>query len=133
MNAEITNSQMFDRLGISPQQLVAFCQQHHILELSLFGSVLRDDFSPNSDIDMLVVFDPDPQFRISLLDLVGMEYELEDLCGREVDLIEKRSVELDHNWIRRKEILNTTQVIYESGSVLSARSSQILTNHSESN
>lgn len=132
MNAEITDSQIFDRLGISPQQLVAFCQQHHILELSLFGSVLRDDFSPKSDIDVLVVFDPDPQFRISLLDLVGMEYELEDLLGREVDLIEKRSVESDDNWIRRKEILNTTQVIYESGSVLSARSSQILTNHSQS-
>jgi uncharacterized protein len=133
MNAEITDSQIFDRLGILPQQLVAFCQHHHILELSLFGSVLRDDFSPNSDIDVLVVFDPDPQFRISLLDLVGMEYELEDLFGREVDLVEKRAVESDDNWIRRKEILNTTQVIYESGSLLSARSSQILTNHSESN
>lgn len=119
--------QLYDRLQITPEQLADFCNQHHILEFSLFGSVLRDDFSPKSDIDVLVVFNPDLQYRISLIDVVRMEYELEDLFGRKVDFVDKRSVESDYNWIRRKDILNTAQVIYESRSVLFARSGKFCT------
>lgn len=113
---------IYDRLNITPDQLTNFCNQHHILELSLFGSVLRDDFRADSDIDILVVFDRSANPHLSLMDLVGMEYQLEEMVGREVDLIEKRSIVDSDNWIRRKNILNTAQVIYESRPILSARS-----------
>jgi predicted nucleotidyltransferase len=116
----IDNQQIYHRLSATPEQLVTFCQQHHILEFSLFGSILRNDFRPDSDIDILIVFDPDARMHLSLMDLVGMEYQLEDLFGRKVDLVEKRSIVDGHNWIRRKNILNTAQVIYESRQIVSA-------------
>jgi hypothetical protein len=103
----------YERLNLTPEQLANFCQQHHILEASLFGSILRDDFGADSDVDILVVFDRSANPHLSLMDLVGMEYQLEEMVGREVDLIEKRSIVDSDNWIRRKNILNTAQVIYE--------------------
>ena len=114
MNIEI----LYQRLGIAPERLEAFCQNAQIDELSLFGSVLRDDFRPDSDIDILVTFEPD--CRISLLDFVGLEYQLQDLLNRKVDLVSKKAVEQDRNWLRRREILNHYQTIYESRSILSA-------------
>jgi uncharacterized protein len=120
MNASIADPQLFDRLGITPVQLIEFCQRWHIIELALFGSILRQDFRSDSDIDILVTFDPDA--KISLLDLVGMEYELEEQCDRKVDLLTQKSVANSSNWIRRQAILNTAQVIYESRSNLLARS-----------
>lgn len=111
---------IYQRLNLTPEQLAAFCKQHHILELSLFGSVLRNDFKDDSDIDMLVVFDHSAIPHLSLMDLVGMEYHLEDMVGRSVDLIEKRSIMDSSNWIRRNNILNTAQVIYAARPVLSA-------------
>jgi hypothetical protein len=115
----IDEKTIYERLSLTPEQLDDFCKQHHILELSLFGSILRDDFRADSDIDMLVVFDHSANPHLSLMDLVGMEYQLEEMVGREVDLIEKRSIVDSDNWIRRKNILNTAQVIYESRPVLS--------------
>jgi predicted nucleotidyltransferase len=97
------NEKILDRLNIPIPELINFCQQNHIQELSAFGSVLRDDFKKTSDIDFLVVFDP--QIKLSLMDLVSIQYELEEKIGRKVDLIEKRSIENSHNWIRRKNIL----------------------------
>lgn len=111
---------LYERLNLTPEKLADFCKQHHILELSLFGSILRDDFRADSDIDMLVIFDHDANPHLSLMDLVGMEYQLEDMVGREVDLIDKRSVVDSDNWIRRTKILSTAQVVYESRPVLSA-------------
>jgi uncharacterized protein len=90
--------------------LIAFCQRWKISEFALFGSVLRDDFCPDSDVDVLVTFAPDA--KRGLLALATMKYELEDLLGREVDLVSKPAIEVSHNWIRRNEILGTTQVIY---------------------
>lgn len=98
------------QLSLTPIALHPFCQKWQISELALFGSVLRDDFRPDSDIDILVTFTPTAPW--TLLDLVNMEYELEDLLGREVDLIEKPALEKSTNWIRRNEILETAQVIY---------------------
>lgn len=109
---------LYHRLGITPAELAEFCQTAQITELALFGSILRDDFRPDSDIDMLVTFTPDS--KISLLDFVRLEYDLEDWLHRDVDLVSKQAVEQDRNWLRRKEILNNSQVIYESRSVLSA-------------
>ncbi|MGK7884677.1 MAG: nucleotidyltransferase family protein [Crocosphaera sp.] len=78
---------MFNRLNISSLELINFCQENHILQLSVFGSVLRLDFKETSDIDFLLVFDP--QIKLSLIDLINIQYQLEDLIGRKVDLIEK--------------------------------------------
>jgi uncharacterized protein len=110
--------EIYQRLTISQQQLEEFCQRRQIITLALFGSILRDDFHPDSDIDILVTFKPDA--KISLLDLVDMQYELEDLCHRKVDLLTQKSVADSSNWIRRQEILNTAKVIYESRSNLPA-------------
>jgi uncharacterized protein len=92
------------------EQIQEFCDRWKITEFSLFGSVLRDDFLPNSDLDVLVTFAVDAPWN--LLDLVTMQQQLESIVGREVDLIEKCVIEQSENWIRRKEILSTATVIY---------------------
>ncbi|MDX2217384.1 MAG: nucleotidyltransferase family protein [Oculatellaceae cyanobacterium bins.114] len=97
-------------IQLPEDKLVAFCQRWKVSELALFGSVLRDDFRPDSDIDVLITFASDA--KRGLLTLVKMKYELEDMLGREVDLVSKHAVETSHNWIRRNEILGTAQVIY---------------------
>jgi uncharacterized protein len=78
--------------------------------IGLFGSVLREDFRPDSDIDVLVSFPPDASWRF--YDLVSMKEELEAIFGRPVDLIEKRLVESSENYIRRKHILNYMEIFY---------------------
>jgi uncharacterized protein len=100
-------------LGLSEQEISGFCQRWRIAEFALFGSVLRDDFDAESDLDILVAFAPDADW--SLLDHVKMEQELEALLGRKVDLLSRRSVERSHNWLRRREILDTAEVVYASG------------------
>lgn len=99
-------------IPLSEQAIAAFCQRWQIAELALFGSVLRTDFHPDSDLDVLVTFAPNAPWN--LLDLVMMQQELETIVGREVDLIEKQVIEQSHNWIRREGILNTAQVFYSA-------------------
>lgn len=101
------------RLGISDAQLADFCQRWNITELSLFGSALRDDFGPDSDVDLLVRFSANA--RWSLLDHARIERELAELLGRKVDLVSKRGVENSRNWIIRRNILNSAELVYESG------------------
>ena len=101
------------RLGISDTELADFCQRWQITELSLFGSALRDDFRADSDIDLLVTFAPDA--RWSLIDHVKIEEELSALLGRKADLISKRGVERSENWITRRRILESAELVYESG------------------
>jgi uncharacterized protein len=94
-----------------PQQAIReFCQRWKITELALFGSVLRNDFRPDSDIDILVTFAPTANW--GLLEHTQMQQELEAMLGRAVDLISKRAIERSSNWIRRQEILSTAQTIY---------------------
>jgi predicted nucleotidyltransferase len=90
--------------------LEAFCKRWQVKELALFGSALRDDFGPESDIDLLVTFEPDA--RPSLFDMAGMARELESIFEREVDLVSRRGIERSENWIRRREILSTARTIY---------------------
>lgn len=106
---------MQQRLQIQPpyQALVAFCQRWKIAEMSFFGSVLREDFRPDSDIDVMVSFDEAATW--GLLELVRMRRELKVLLGRDVDLLTKKSIEQSHNWIRQQEILGTAQVVYVAG------------------
>lgn len=94
-----------------PQERIAeFCKKWKIVELSFFGSVLRDDFRPDSDVDVLVTFAP--AGRYSLFDLVHIEEELEKMLGRKVDLVERSAIEQSENYIRRKHILNSAQTVY---------------------
>jgi len=95
---------------IEREALAGFCRKWQITELALFGSVLRDDFGPDSDIDVLVRFAPDA--RHSLFDLVRMEDELRDLFGREVDLVERGTIEASRNYLRRKAILGSAEAVY---------------------
>lgn len=98
---------------LNPQTLAAFCQRWKIREFAVFGSALRDDFGPESDLDVLVSYAPDAKW--SLLDHVAMEEELRGLTGRPVDLLTRRAVERSDNWIRRKAILESAQVLYAEG------------------
>ncbi len=99
-------------LDLSEAQIADFCRRWRVSEFALFGSVLRDDFDSESDLDILVTFAPGADW--SLLDHLRMEQELTHLLGRKVDLISKRAVEKSHNWLRRQEILNTAEVVYVS-------------------
>ncbi len=92
------------------EQIQQFCRRWHITEFAFFGSVLRDDFRPDSDIDVLVTFDP--QFNRGLAETLQMRQELQTLFGRPVDLIVKAAIERSENWLRRQHILKSAQVIY---------------------
>src|SRR5690242_9728051 len=71
-------------ITIPGDRVAAFCRRHHVRKLALFGSVLRPDFGPESDIDVLVEFDP--EYPVGLIRLAGMEQELSEILGRKVDL-----------------------------------------------
>ncbi len=101
---------MEPRIPIDKDKIAAFCQKWKMTEFSLFGSVLRDDFGPDSDVDVLVAFADDA--RWSLFDLVHMEDELEEVFGRSVDFLVRESIERSENYIRRKAILSSVQTIY---------------------
>jgi predicted nucleotidyltransferase len=95
------------RIAIPQKKIGEFCRRWKVVEFSLFGSVLREDFRPDSDVDVLVTFAPDA--RVSLFDLVQMQIELESVFGRPVDVVEKDAL---RNPFRKREILNSAQVVY---------------------
>jgi len=104
---------MAPHIEIAQEQIREFCQRWRIVEFALFGSVLRDDFGPESDIDVLVTFDPGSAW--SLLDTVRMENELRIIFRRDVDLVTRRAVEHSPNWIRRRAILESARSVYAAG------------------
>jgi len=87
--------------------LAEFCRRWKVTELALFGSVLRDDFGPGSDVDVLVSFAPDAGWN--LFDLVEMQEELKAIFGREVDLVERDGL---RNPFRRRSILSNMEIVY---------------------
>jgi uncharacterized protein len=91
-------------------QIIEFCRLWKIKELSIFGSYLRDDFRPDSDLDFLYTFADNTGW--SLFDLVRMDEELSAIVGRAVDLVDRETIEKSENWIRRRDILSTAEVIY---------------------
>ncbi|MBW4514808.1 MAG: nucleotidyltransferase family protein [Timaviella obliquedivisa GSE-PSE-MK23-08B] len=97
-------------LELPMAQIKELCDRHQIIEFALFGSVLRDDFRPNSDIDVLISFAPNA--RKGLLTLAQIKHELEDLLGRNVDILTKKSIQQSHNPARSRNILNSAQVLY---------------------
>jgi predicted nucleotidyltransferase len=98
------------QIDLPEKEIADFCRRWKISELSAFGSVLREDFGPESDIDLLVTFAPETHW--TLFDMARMRDELVRLLGREVDLISRRGVETSRNPIRREAILSSAEVIY---------------------
>ncbi|MBS3933512.1 MAG: nucleotidyltransferase domain-containing protein [Truepera sp.] len=96
-------------LPLPTNDIRRFCRRWKIRELALFGSALRIDFSPGSDIDVLVTFEDDADW--GLLAHIQMQQELAGLLHRPIDLISKRALERSPNWIRREAILSTAQII----------------------
>ncbi len=97
-------------MKIPKKEISAFCKRWKITEFALFGSALGDDFHVDSDVDVLVSFDPDA--KTTLFDMARMQNELEKIFGRDVDLISKRGVEQSRNYLRKKNILENAQVIH---------------------
>lgn len=93
-------------IKLPKDEIADFCHRWKITELSLFGSVLRDDFGPDSDIDILVTFAPEASWSLSEQD------ELKMIFGRDVDLLSRRGLEHSRNYLRRKAILDSVEVIH---------------------
>jgi predicted nucleotidyltransferase len=100
-------------ITLPADQIADLCREFDVLELAVFGSFLRDDFGPESDIDFLAVFKND-DLGPWMGKLQRLEARLAALLGREVDVVSKRDVEASENWIRRNHILGAAQVIYGS-------------------
>ena len=106
----MTEDHIRARIPLSDAALGAFCARWQIRELSLFGSVLRPDFRADSDVDILVRFEPNHPW--SLFDHVEMQDELSTKLGRKVDLVSRAAIERSRNYIRRQEFLGTAREIY---------------------
>jgi len=91
------------RLHVTEEQIAAFCRKWAIIRFELFGSVLREDFDEQSDVDVLVTFQEGSRHGLS---------ELTTLFGRHVDLIERRLIETSRNWVRRRNILQSAPLLY---------------------
>ena len=105
---------MIDRLPLPIElpydALADYCRRWKITKLEVFGSILREDFGPESDVDFLVTFDPTA--RWTLFDMVHAQDELAVLTSRPVDLVSRRPIEQSENWIRRRSILGSARTIY---------------------
>jgi predicted nucleotidyltransferase len=99
------------KLSLPYEQIAEFCRKWNVSEFALFGSVLRDDFRPDSDVDVLVTFAA-PELAPSLFEHVDMEDELQQIFGRNVDVVSKKAVERSENPFRRKAILDSARVVY---------------------
>lgn len=98
------------KIDISRDEIAAFCQRNGIKRLALFGSVLRDDFTPESDVDVIVELE---QGKTPGLKFIDIQDELSAIYGRKVDLHTFRGVESNPNWLLRNEILNSAEAVYE--------------------
>lgn len=97
------------KIEIPKKKIAEFCRRNHIRKLALFGSVLRDDFRPDSDVDVLVEFEPGktPGFAF-----ITMQDELKEILKRDVDLLTFKSIESSRNYIRREAILSSAREVY---------------------
>jgi predicted nucleotidyltransferase len=98
------------RIDLPMDAIADFCRRWRITEFALFGSVLRDDFRPDSDVDVLVTFAADA--RWGLLDFIRAQRELSDVLQRTVDLVERPAIEKSRNPVTRRWILETAEVIH---------------------
>lgn len=100
------------------ERIKEFCDRWQIIEFALFGSVLRDDLRSDSDIDVMVQFDP--VAHPTLFDLSIMEDELKTIFHRDVDLVTRKGIESSRNYLCRQAILSSVQVIYGTRSPISS-------------
>jgi predicted nucleotidyltransferase len=100
----------FQNLEFEPEAVGSLCRKWNISRLDLFGSALRDDFGPQSDIDLLVEFEPGA--HVSLIDLDRAEMEFARVFGRRVELVSRRGIEASQNWIRRRNILDSAVMLF---------------------
>jgi len=98
---------IYQGLEIPKEKITEFCHKNHIKKLALFGSILRGDFRPESDVDMLVEFEP--EHHIGLLGMAGLELELSEMLGRKVDL--RPPAELSRYF--REEVLAEAEVQFD--------------------
>ena len=101
---------MSPHIQLDMERIKDFCHKWGIEEFALFSSVLRDDFEPESDIDVLVTFAPG--MRMGLFDYARMEQELVEIVGRNVDIVDRTAVERSENYIRRRHILSNLERVY---------------------
>jgi hypothetical protein len=99
-------------LEVADEQIEEFCKRWKVTELALFGSVVREDFGPDSDVDVLLSFEEGAPW--SLWDIPNMQDELQRIFGRRVDIAGRRAVERSRNPFRRRSILNNARVVYEA-------------------
>ncbi len=99
-------------VNLPMQEIAAFCRRWNISQLALFGSVLRDDFGPDSDIDVLVTFAPGSARTLAAIS--QMQQEIEALFGRPVDLVDRQSIERSPNYLRRRAILASARTVYSA-------------------
>ena len=100
---------MSAKIPVNHERLAAFCQRHHIRKLAFFGSVLREDFRSDSDIDVLVEFEPGQ--RVGLIRFAGMELEISEILGRKVDL--RTPADLSRYF--RQAVVESAEVQYAQG------------------
>lgn len=98
-------------IEMPPKAIAEICETYGVKELAVFGSVLREDFSPESDVDFTVLF-LDDDAGPWLGKFHALEQALGNLLGRKVDVVDKRAIESSENYIRRKYILDSAQVLY---------------------
>ena len=101
---------MNKNIQVSPESITNFCERWEVVELALFGSVLGDNFGPDSDVDILVKFDS--LANHTLFDFVHMQDELSEIFNSRVGLVSRAAVEQSRNYIRRKAILESAETIY---------------------
>ena len=101
---------MDPRIDIPLDRVSEFCERNRICRLALFGSVLRDDFTPESDVDVLVEFEPGAQVGLAF---ITMQDELSKILGRRVDMNTFQGVEESRNWLLKAEILDSAEVVYD--------------------
>ena len=102
-----TDQKLIAAIELPTQQIQEFCQKWQVTEFALFGSVLREDFRPDSDIDILVTFSSTA--KRGLAETLQMHDELQVIFNREVDVIVKSAIKRSENWLRRKKKLVKTQ------------------------
>jgi hypothetical protein len=102
----IATHDIYERLGVSSQKVAAYCRANHIVRLAVFGSITRDDFNDNSDVDLLVEFDPRAAIGWEIVDI---QDGFAAMFGRPVDLLTYKGI----NKYMRDTILSEARVVYE--------------------
>lgn len=110
----MTADDLKTKIPLPLEAIAEICRRYQVERLDVFGSVLRDDFHPGSDVDFTVVFRDDDAgpWMGKFLDL---QEDLERLLGRKVDIVDRRGIEKSPNYLRRRHILSTSRLIYAEG------------------